>query len=129
MHQQPIDTRTRTNTMLQAPSVTGSAEGRRWHRAILNAARERLVEFIEILQQLPRRDGTHTLSMNLFAAYERWCRFELPQGYQLEFGRQIAKACRDGRLPFEKTTIGRASLSAYEGLDPELLDALLLASR
>lgn len=118
-----------SNPMHQHPSMTAGSEGWRWHRASLNAARERLVEFIEMLRQLPRRDNTHTLSMNLFAAFERWCSFELPQGYQLEFGRQITKACSDGRLPFEKTTIGRASLAAYEGLDPELLDALMLASR
>lgn len=111
------------------PSMTAASEGWRWHRVSLNAARERLAEFIDLLRQLPHRDGTHTLSMNLFAAFERWCRFELPQGYHLEFGRQITKACRDGRLPFEKATVGRASLAAYEGLDPELLDALMLASR
>lgn len=118
-----------SNSMHQHPSMAAASEGRRWHRASLNAARERLVEFIEMLRQLPRRDDTHTLSMNLFAAFERWCRFELPQGYHLEFGRQIAKACRDGRLPFEKAPIGRASLAAYIGLDPELLDDLMMASR
>ena len=129
MNQETNENQGIANPLNRHPSVTSASEGRRWHRSSLNAARERLVEFIEILQQLPRCDKTHTLSMNLFAAFERWCRFELPQGYQLEFGRQITKACRNGRLPFEKTTIGRASLAAYEGLDPELLDALMLASR
>lgn len=95
------------------------------HREDVANAQASLQSFIECLRQLPYRDGTCMLSMDLYAVFTGCCGIDLPKGFQTEFGRQINKACRDGRLPFKRKTVGRASLAAYEGLDALLLPALM----
>lgn len=95
------------------------------HRQAVTRAQASLQSFIECLQQLPYRDGTYMLSMDLYAVFAGSCGIDLPHGFQTEFGRQITKACRDGRLPFKRKTVGRASLAAYDGLDALLLPALM----
>jgi hypothetical protein len=64
--------------------------------------------------------------MDLYAAFAGTCGIDLPAGFQIEFGRQINKACRDGRLPFRRKAVTRASIAAWEGLDESDLMMLLL---
>jgi hypothetical protein len=99
---------------------------RREHREEVARAQKSLQSFIECLRQLPYREGTYTLSMDLYAAFEANCGIDLPEGFQIEFGRQINKACRDGRLTFRRKTVTRASIAAWEGLDESDLMMLLV---
>lgn len=98
---------------------------RRQHREEVTRAQKSLQSFIECLRQLAYREGTYTLSMDLYAAFEANCGIDLPEGFQIEFGRQINRACRDGRLPFLRKTVTRASIAAWEGLDESDLMLLL----
>lgn len=109
----------------QHPAMMDRKHEKQQHRQAVTRAQVSLQSFIECLQQLPYRDGTYMLSMDLYAVFAGCCGIELPHGYQTEFGRQITKACRDGRLPFNRKTVGRASLAAYDGLDALLLPALM----
>lgn len=95
------------------------------HREEVAKAQASLQRFIEFLRQLPFKEGVNTLSMDLFKVFEYSCGIDLPLGFHFEFGRQISKACRDGRLPFKRRTVGRGSLAAYEGLDSSLLPVLM----
>jgi len=95
------------------------------HREDVAKAQASLQSFIECLRQFPYSGGTRILSMDLYATFTGCCGIDLPKGFQTEFGRQITKACRDGRLPFKRKTVGRASLAAYEGLDALMLPALM----
>ena len=95
------------------------------HREQVAQAQASLQRFIEFLRQLPFKNGTHTLSKDLFAVFDYCCGIDLPRGFWREFGRQFNKACRDGPLPFKRRKVGRASLAAYEGLDFSMLEASL----
>jgi len=95
------------------------------HQEELANARRSLHSFIEFLRQLPFKEGVYTLSMDLYAVFVACCGIDIPKGFQIEFGRQFNRACRDGRLPFKRRTVGRASLAAYEGLDSSLLPVLM----
>ena len=106
------------------PNPTMTAQPR-IHREEVARAQKSVQSFIECLRRLPYRDGIYTLSMDLYAAFEANCGIDLPIGFQIEFGRQFNKACRDGRLPFRRRAVGRASLAAYEGLDSSLLPVLM----
>lgn len=103
-----------------------SLQERRQHKEDVARAQKSVQSFIECLRQLPYREGTHTLSMDLYAAFEANCGMDLPRGFQIEFGRQINKACRGGRLPFRRKTVSRASIAAWEGLAESDLMVLLL---
>ena len=110
--------------VISSPTLTGK---RRIHREEVALAQNCLQSFIEWLRHLPYHEGAFTLSMDLYGAFEANCGIDLPQGFQIEFGRQINKACRDGRLPFKRKTVTRASLAAYDGLDLlELVDLSLV---
>lgn len=95
------------------------------HREQVAEAQASLQSFIKFLRQLPFKEGTYTLSMDLFAVFEYCCGIELPRGFQIEFGRQFNAACRDGRLPFKRRKVRRARLAAYDGLDFSMLEASL----
>ncbi len=88
-------------------------------------ARKSLQSLIALLSGLPHVPGKYMLSMDLYAAFRGSCGTELPLGFQIEFGRQINRACRDGRLPFRRKTVTRASIAAWEGLDESQLMLLL----
>lgn len=98
---------------------------RRQHQEEVANAQKSLQSFIKCLRQLPYRDGTHMLSMDLYAVFEGCCGIDLPLGFQIEFGRQFNKACLDGRLPFRRKTVEHARLAAFVGLDPGLMYALM----
>ena len=108
-----------------SPVMTDIKREKQQHRDDVARAQKSLQSFIECLQQLPYCEGTRILSMDLYTVFTGCCGVEVPQGFQTEFGRQINKACRDGRLPFRRKTVGRASLAAYAGLDSQLLPALM----
>lgn len=99
-------------------------EHRRLHREEVARAQKSLQSFIECLRRLPYREGAYTLSIDLYAAFETSCGIDLPIGFQIEFGRQINKACRDGRIPFRRKTVTRGSIAAWDGLDES--DLMLL---
>jgi len=107
------------------PVLTDSKHAKQQHRKDVAAAQTKLQNFIALLQHLPFYDGVKTLSMDLYVFFESWCGVDLPEGFNIEFGRQITKACKEGRLPFERKTTGRASLATYKGLDLMLLKPML----
>lgn len=111
--------------MLHHALTSTAFHQRMLHREQVAKAQESLQSFIEFLRQLPFKEGTYTLSMDLFAVFEYCCGIDLPRGFWSEFGRQFNKACRDRRLPFKGRKVGRASLAAYEGLDSSMLEAAL----
>lgn len=98
---------------------------RRQHREAVAKAKFLVQKFIEVLSQLQRQEGNYVLSMDLYAAFERFCGIDLPDRFQIEFGRQISKACRSGQLPFQRTIHGKASLAAYDGIDPAELESAI----
>lgn len=122
MHHRDLEQRSAT---LKHSIGTQVSYERKQHKEEVAKAQRSLQMLIESLRQLPFKEGVHTLSMDLFAAFEGSCGVDLPKGFHMEFGRQFNKACRDGRLPFKRRTAGRASLAAYEGLDFSLLPELM----
>lgn len=125
MHHQAIAATDHQEAAPQHPLMMGGKREKQQHRYAVTRAQASLQSFIECLRQLPHRDGTHMLSMDLYAVFAGCCGIDLPHGFQTEFGRQITKACRDGRLQFKRKTVGRASLAAYGGLDALLLHSLM----
>ena len=94
---------------------------KRRRRELVAKAKTRAEEFITLLGTLPYREKAHTLSMDLISLFEKFCGFDLPEKFSIEFGRQISKACRAGKLPFERSTFGRASLAGFKGIDSDLV--------
>ena len=91
------------------------------HRELVAKSKTHTQEFISILSTLPFRENSYTLSMDLISLFERFCGFDLPDGFSIEFGRQISMACRCGKLPFERRTFGRASLAGFRGIEADLV--------
>lgn len=96
--------------------IPDGIDGRTHGKAVAEAQRL-LGGFLVILQQLGHQGGAYMLSMDLFAAFEHFTGIDLPSGFNREFGRQVNKACSDGRLPFRRTNKGQARLAAYQGID------------
>lgn len=121
-----ISTSSATNSRLQQRYVISDEAIEKWRRREEVAkAKKSLQSFIAFLSELPFVPGKRMLSMDLYSAFEGCCGIELPLGFQIEFGRQISKACREGRLPFRRKTVTRASLAAWEGLDESILWCLM----
>jgi hypothetical protein len=99
------------------------------HRELVAQAQDRAQDFIKVLATLPYREKSHALTMDLISLFERFCGFDLPNGFTIEFGRKVNKACRDGLLPFQRRTFGRASLAGFKGIDADILVIALRNAR
>jgi len=92
-----------------------------YHRELVRKAMIRVEEFIGILANVPSKENSHMLTMDLVVLFEQFCGFDLPERFAIVFGKKINKACLDGLLPFKRGLFGRASLAGFKGIDARLL--------
>lgn len=104
-------------------------EAERLHRDLVARSQAMLQEFIQVLSRLPYVEGTKALTADITFLLEQHCGFDLPDNFAQEVGRQINKAIQGGRLPFLRGLFGRGSHAGYKGLDLDLLEEALAASR
>lgn len=120
---------TETSPPLACPLVAAATSGRRDHVEQVARAQTHLHAFIAFLERVPFQEKTFALSMDLYALFKEFCGEDLPPGFALEFGRQVNRACRCGRLPFKRSLRTRASLAAFDGIDSNLLREALRAAK
>lgn len=99
------------------------------HRELVARSQVRLQEFIRILSHLPYAEGKKALTADITFLIEQHCGFDLPDNFSQEVGRQINKAIREGHLPFVWGLFGRGSHAGYKGIDLDLLEEALAASK
>jgi len=116
-----------------APTHSGAATTRKQaeklHRGLVARSQTMLHEFIRTLSRLRYVEGKRSLTADITFLFEQHCGFDLPDNFSQEVGRQINKAIRDGRLPFTWGLFGRGSHAGYKGLDLDMLEEALAASR
>lgn len=97
----------------------------RRRRRAPSPAQEALQWFITILKQVPFTEGAYMLSMDLFMTFLDHTEVDIHPGFMREFGRQVTRACQEGRLPFKRTIKTKARLAAFEGIDATVLKMML----
>lgn len=108
------------------PAAPIEASARSKRRAEVAIAQDRLDTFIALLARLPMSDHGYILSMDAYAAFERFAAMDLPSGFNLEFGRRINRACQVGKLSFRRVLKEKPRLAAFHGVEQRALMKALL---